>query len=183
MSLDQIEHPIDLRMARPLVSADLQHEVEQFLYYEADLLDTGRLRDWLELISEDITYQVRTRPTVEDHHRDVEPAALAFDDDHQSLVWRVKRSETGMAWAEEPASRTRYLITNVRVTPGHDQSHDLVVHCNFVRYRSRLETTEHFLIGTRQDTLRPHAGTYLITQRVVTLDQNVIPSNNLSMLF
>lgn len=182
MSLNQIEHPLDLPSRRGRVSVELQHEVEQFLYYEAHLLDTGRLREWLDLISTDIIYQVRTRPTVEAHHENIEPPALAFDDDHQSLTWRVKRAETGMAWAEEPASRTRYLLTNVRITCHHD-SDDLVVECNFLRYRNRLENTEHFLIGNRRDTLRPTPDSYLLTHRLVTLDQNVINSNNLSMLF
>jgi 3-phenylpropionate/trans-cinnamate dioxygenase beta subunit len=182
MSLSQIEHHPDRRTGRGRVSAELQHEVEQFLYHEAHLLDTGRLREWLDLIGPDITYQVRTRPTVEEHNQHLEPPALAFDDDHQSLTWRVKRAETGMAWAEEPASRTRYLLTNVRITYQPDND-DLVVDCNFLRYRNRLENTEHFLIGTRRDTLRPTPDSYLLTHRLVTLDQNVITSNNLSMLF
>jgi 3-phenylpropionate/cinnamic acid dioxygenase small subunit len=178
MSLD---HALDLDTRPGRVSAELQHDVEQFLYDEADLLDSGQFREWLDLIGDDITYQVKTRPTVEAHHEAIEPAALAFDDDRQSLTWRVKRAETGMAWAEEPASRTRYLITNVRIAPA--QGDDLLVRCNFLRYRNRLETTEHFLLGSRQDTLRPHNGSYLLTRRIVTLDQNVISSNNLSMLF
>lgn len=181
MSLSQIDGRLDLPPRPGRVSAELQHEVEQFLYHEAHLLDTGRLREWLDLIDPDIIYQVRTRPTVEAHN-DLEPEALAFDDDHQSLTWRVKRAETGMAWAEEPASRTRYLITNVRIT-GHRENDDLVVDCNFLRYRNRLENTEHFLIGSRRDTLRPTPDSYLLTHRLVTLDQNVISSNNLSMLF
>jgi 3-phenylpropionate/cinnamic acid dioxygenase small subunit len=181
MSLTQIDQAVYAQGKHGRVSAELQHEVEQFLYHEAHLLDTGRFREWLDLISTDITYQVQTRPTVEDHNTD-EPAALAFDDDYQSLTWRVKRAETGMAWAEEPASRTRYLVTNVRITCQEDGD-DLLVDCNFVRYRSRLESTEHFLIGSRRDTLRPTRDSYLLSSRLVTLDQNVIPSNNLSMLF
>ena len=183
MSLDHLP-PAGLvrRVGSKRAGAELQHEVEQFLYQEADLLDTGRLREWLDLLSADITYQVRTKPTVETYAADREPPALAFDDDFESLTWRVRRAETGMAWAEEPASRTRYLLTNVRITEQHDND-DLTAHCNFLRYRNRLETCEHFLIGTRQDTLRPTADSYVLTRRVVTLDQNVISSNNLSMLF
>lgn len=164
------------------VSAELQHAVEQFFYYEADLLDTGRLREWLELVDEDIEYQVGTRPTVEAGMEDSVPPSLAFEDDKQSLTWRAKRLETGMAWAEEPPSRTRYLITNVRITPTGDT---YLVRSNFVLYRNRLETMEHLLVGSRKDILRPQPTDpgFVILRRAVTLDQNVVLSNNLSMLF
>jgi 3-phenylpropionate/trans-cinnamate dioxygenase beta subunit len=164
------------------VSVELQHAVEQFIYYEAELLDTGRLREWLALVDDDIEYGVGTRPTVEPGMEDSVPPSLAFEDDKQSLTWRVKRSETGMAWAEEPPSRTRYVITNVRITPTGDT---YLVRSNFVLYRSRLETMEHLLVGSREDILRPQSADpgFVILRRAVTLDHNVVPSNNLSMLF
>jgi 3-phenylpropionate/cinnamic acid dioxygenase small subunit len=166
---------------RARVSAELQHEVEQFYYHEAELLDGGRYREWLDLVADDISYEVGTRPTVDAYQEDAVPPSLAFEDDKRSLTWRVGRCETGMAWAEEPRSRTRYLITNVRITPAGD---DLAVRSNFLLYRNRLETTVHVLAGERVDTLRPaDGGEFRIVRRAVTLDQNVILSTNLSMFF
>jgi 3-phenylpropionate/cinnamic acid dioxygenase small subunit len=166
---------------RAKVSAELQHQVEQFYYYEAELLDDGRYRDWLDLVSDDIIYEVGTRPTVDAYNEEAVPPSLAFEDDKRSLTWRVNRCETGMAWAEEPRSRTRYLITNVRITPVGDE---LTVRSNFMLYRNRLETTVHFLAGERQDTLWPAGdGEFLLVRRTVMLDQNVILSTNLSMFF
>jgi 3-phenylpropionate/cinnamic acid dioxygenase small subunit len=163
------------------VSVELQHEIEQFYYHEAELLDEARFREWLDLVSDDIEYTVGTRPTVDVFSPDSVPPSLAFEDNKESLTWRVKRSETGMAWAEEPPSRTRYLITNVRITPAADE---YLVRSNFMLYRNRLETMVHFLVGSRQDTLRRTAeGELKIARRAVTLDQNVILSNNLSMFF
>ncbi|NMH92898.1 3-phenylpropionate/cinnamic acid dioxygenase subunit beta [Pseudonocardia bannensis] len=163
------------------MSADLQHEVEQFFYHEAELLDDGRFREWLDLVAEEIEYTVGTKPTVDPFSPDAVPPSLAFEDNKESLTWRVKRSETGMAWAEEPPSRTRYLITNVRITP---DAAGLFVRSNFMFYRNRLETTAHFLVGSREDNLqRGPDGRLLIARRAVTLDQNVILSNNLSMFF
>jgi 3-phenylpropionate/cinnamic acid dioxygenase small subunit len=163
------------------VSTELQHEVEQFFYREAELLDDGKFREWLDLVAEDIEYTVGTRPTVDPFSPDSVPPSLAFEDNKESLTWRVKRSETGMAWAEEPPSRTRYLITNVRINDGGER---LTVRTNFVLYRNRLETSEHFLVGSREDILRRGSeGELLIARRAVTLDQNVILSNNLSMFF
>jgi 3-phenylpropionate/cinnamic acid dioxygenase small subunit len=164
------------------VSAELQHEVEQFLYEEADLLDNRQLREWLDLVAEDIRYEVRTRSNT-DPYDDTYPAtSLVFEDNLESLNWRVKRVESGMGWAEEPPSRTRYLITNVKVRP---TDKGLEVRSSFLLYRNRLEIMTHFLVGERIDLLRPadtEAG-FVIARRVATLDQNVILSNNLSMIF
>lgn len=162
-------------------SMELQYEIEQFYYHEAGLLDDARFREWLDLVTDDIDYTVGTRPTVDVFSPDSVPPSLSFEDNKESLTWRVKRSETGMAWAEEPPSRTRYLITNIRITQNADE---YLVRSNFMLYRNRLETMVHFLVGSRQDTLRRATdGDLRIARRAVTLDQNVILSNNLSMFF
>jgi 3-phenylpropionate/cinnamic acid dioxygenase small subunit len=165
------------------VPLEVRDDIEQFLYYEADLLDDRQYREWLDLLADEITYEVRTRPNLDPMgNDDAIPPSIAFEDNKESLTWRVKRAESGMAWAEEPPSRTRYLISNIRV---RQQDQALAVRSNFLLYRNRLETTVHFLVGTRRDSLLPvrtEEG-FLITRRVVTLDQNVILANNLSMFF
>ena len=42
----------------------LKADVEDFYYYEADLLDERRFRDWLELLADDITYFMPIRRNV-----------------------------------------------------------------------------------------------------------------------
>ncbi|MEW6473487.1 MAG: 3-phenylpropionate/cinnamic acid dioxygenase subunit beta [Actinomycetota bacterium] len=179
MIIDEVAPSIGTRKR---VSPELQHAVEQFYYEEADLLDNRELRQWLDLVAEDIRYEVRTRSNT-DPYDDTYPAtSLVFEDDLESLTWRVKRVESGMAWAEEPPSRTRFLITNVKIRPTDE---GLQTRCSFLLYRNRLEVMAHFLVGERVDVLRPvdtEAG-FVIARRVVTLDQNVILSNNLSMIF
>jgi hypothetical protein len=44
-----------------LVSVELQHEIEQFLYVEAELLDDGRFHEWLDLFADDVRYWMPTR--------------------------------------------------------------------------------------------------------------------------
>jgi 3-phenylpropionate/cinnamic acid dioxygenase small subunit len=163
------------------VALQLHHEVEQFFFHEAELLDSKNFRGWLDLLDESIDYIVRTRSNVDSSSTSSAYEPYVAHDTKQTLTWRVNRVETGMAWAEEPPSRTRYLITNIRVRAAGD---DLISRGNFVFYRNRLETTEHFLIGCREDTLRIYGeGKIRIVRRLVTLDQNVILANNLSMLF
>ena len=40
-----------------------------------------------------------------------------FDEDIRTLTARVARLDTGMAWAEDPPSRTRHVITNIEIAP------------------------------------------------------------------
>jgi 3-phenylpropionate/cinnamic acid dioxygenase small subunit len=53
----------------------------------------------------------------------------------------ASRVETGQAWADEPASRTRHFVTNVRILAQADD--ELVVGCNYwpIAHPSRAITT------------------------------------------
>ncbi len=105
-----------------------------------------------------------------------------FDEDIRTLTARVARLDTGMAWAEDPPSRTRHLITNIEIVPDASDS-ELTVHCNFIVYRSRGETEQDFYVGARQDRLRRVDGAWKIANRRMILDQNVLTAKNLSIFF
>ena len=91
------------------------HEIEQFLFHEAECLDDNRIREWFELLTEDIDYKCPIRVTRE---RAAGPGfseeGMHFDEDWGMLEVRVERLETEYAWAEDPPSRTRRLVSNVR---------------------------------------------------------------------
>lgn len=168
------------------VSPELQQEIEQFLYHEAALLDDGDFHAWLDLLTEDIHYWMPTRynRTRRERHLDTSaPNEIAlFDDDKASLRARVKRLDTGMAWAEDPPSRTRHLVTNVQITPRAEAGEYEVV-AAFLCYRTRLETDVNIFAGRRSDVLRKTARGWQIARRRVLLDQNVVLSKNLSIFF
>jgi 3-phenylpropionate/cinnamic acid dioxygenase small subunit len=105
-----------------------------------------------------------------------------FDEDRRSLGARVARLDTGMAWAEDPPSRTRHLITNIEVEAG-EAAQEIKAYSNFVVYRSRAETEQDFYVGARRDVLRRVAGTWKIAGRKITLDQNVLLAKNVSIFF
>jgi 3-phenylpropionate/cinnamic acid dioxygenase small subunit len=173
----------------------LIREIEQFVYQEARLLDTGRFHEWLQLFTGDVHYWMSGRTnryppsskaiTMLDPDRysegDSDDRGL-FDEDIKSLTARVARLDTGMAWAEDPPSRTRHLITNIEVVPGASET-ELTVHCNFLVYRSRGETEQDFYVGAREDLLRRVDGAWKIARRGLTLDQNVLSAKNLSIFF
>jgi 3-phenylpropionate/cinnamic acid dioxygenase small subunit len=163
----------------------LRFDAEEFLYHEAEMLDDRRLDEWLDLLTDDIHYWMpirRTTQAKETHLEFTKPGGVAFfDDDKSILTMRVQRLSVGRAWAEDPPSRTRHLITNVRVADINGD--ELTVHCNFQLYRTRLNSEEDSWTGRRVDVLRRINGELKLSKRHIFLDQTVILSQNLSSLF
>ncbi len=169
------------------VSVELHHEISQFLYQEAALLDEWRFREWLDVLAEDISYTLRTTPNAQtrDRRRHLElPTTWVFNDNKHLLERRVARLETGMAWAEEPPSRTTHMVTNIRVeTTEVEGEYD--VHVAYLLYRTQKEKDVTFYIGKRLDKLRRVEGGlgFQIFNRKITLDQVTYTSHNLSVFF
>lgn len=172
---------------------DTHFEVEQFYYEEADLLDDGRYADWLELLDEDLDYWMPTRSNRLRRQQALSIAARGeaafYDETKESLAWRIRRFDSGMAWAEDPPSRTRHLVTNIRVRhidstdeSGFSES-DLVVRSAFLVYRNRLEREENVFAGGRTDVLRRTDTGLKVARRTILLDQNILQSKNISTFF
>lgn len=185
MSVDETILPSVPTMA---VVADvaLQHEIEQFLYFEARLLDERRFDDWYKILADDIQYWMPTRYNRLQREMDRENSArnevANFDEDKRSLGQRVYRLATGMAWAEDPPSRTRHLVNNVWVQLIDDDEYE--VQSSFLTYRNRGDTEVDIWVGRRDDVIRRVGEhTFQIARRTITLDQSTILSKNLSVFF
>ncbi|MEX0427615.1 3-phenylpropionate/cinnamic acid dioxygenase subunit beta [Nocardioides sp. DS6] len=191
---------LDDTLAGQRAGRDLHFEVEQFYYEEAELLDDGRYVDWLDLLADDLDYWMPTRTNRLRRQQALSIAkrgeAAYYDETKESLAWRIRRFDSGMAWAEDPPSRTRHLVTNVRVTHVNPAEHegftedDLVARSNFLFYRNRLEREENVFAGQRTDVLRrlssPEGvttGRLQVARREILLDANVLPSKNISTFF
>ncbi|WP_089941050.1 aromatic-ring-hydroxylating dioxygenase subunit beta [Candidatus Entotheonella palauensis] len=164
---------------------DLWYDLMQFYIREAWLLDDRKFRDWLDLFTDDAFYFMPRRRNVQrkDLARELsEVGDLAiFEDDKTYLKMRVDRLDTGMAWAEDPPSRTRHLVGNLVVDPL--PCGEVKAKTAFILYRSHHETDENIFAGSREDTLRQVDGQWKIAQRVIVLDANVILAKNLSVFF
>lgn len=171
---------------RALVSLELHHRISQFLYEEARLLDDWQFRDWLAHLDDDIRYTMRTTVNAQtrDRRKGVQPPTTwIFNDNKDQLERRIARLETGMAWAEEPPSRTRHMISNLQVSET-DQPDVFRVRLNYLLYRAQKERDETFYVGTRVDKVRRLPGDeWRLLEREIVLDQAVITSHNLSILF
>jgi len=169
----------------PFTQVVRQYQVERFYYDEATLLDEHRYAEWVQLFSDDTHYFMplrRTRLRRELAKEFTRPGEIAFfDDTKQSLLGRVAKIATGTAWAEDPPSRTRHLVTNIRIT--EDRGDELDIASNFILYRTRLKSEETTWIGSRRDVLRWDGESFLITKRLILLEQTVLLSQNLSNFF
>ena len=171
---------------RSRIDVGLQVEIEQFLFFEAELLDEHRYDDWYELFADDARYWAPTQANRQRRDRGTEASVdgevALFDDDKVSLGWRVRQLGTSTHWAEDPPSRTRHLVSNVRVSTGATHG-EYLVRSNFICYRNRLADEVDLWAGERRDVLRREGTGWLIAARTITLDQNVVLSKNLSVFF
>jgi 3-phenylpropionate/cinnamic acid dioxygenase small subunit len=177
---------------------ELLREMEQFLYREARLLDERRFHEWLALFTDDVRYWMAGRSTryprsskaittLDPGRRQeadlaIEDELAILDETKVTLEGRVARLDTGMAWGEDPPSRTRHIITNIEVEAGATAS-ELKVYSNFLVYRTRADAEQDFYVGARQDVLRRVDGAWKIAHRKLVLDQNVLLPKNVSVFF
>jgi 3-phenylpropionate/cinnamic acid dioxygenase small subunit len=165
--------------------AALQYAVEQFFYDEAALLDARRYREWFALVAEDIHYWMPIRRTVTRSDLEFEftkSGAMAyFDDDYELLEMRVKKLEAKSAWSEDPPSRSRHFVSNVRIL-GIDGD-EITIDACFHVYRTRLNTDVDSWVGRRTDVLRRSGASFKLLKRHIFLDQTVIASKNMSTIF
>ena len=181
-----------------MTSNDLLREIEQFLYREARLLDNRQYHQWLELLAEDLRYWMPLRSSryapdskavasLDEAQRESRelsaPDELAImDETRESLRRRVERLDSGLAWAEDPPSRTRHFLSNVEVHPTA-QPDEVQVFANFIMYRTRGEREEDFYVGSREDLLRRSETGWQIAARKIVLDQTVMSAKNVSNFF
>lgn len=165
-----------------MLSLETHRAIEQFLFYEARLLDEARYDDWLTLLAEDVRYWMPIREThdtlLSGVRSDVEMAM--FDDDKPFLRARIQRLHTGLAHAETPPSRTRRFISNIEIAERKDG--DVDAHCNLLVHQTRLERTAASYVGRREDILRRHGDTWQIKHRKIVLDQTLMP-RTISIMF
>src|SRR3546814_18691154 len=77
-----------------------------------------------------------------------------FEDDYHSMMGRIGRLGTKSAWAEDPPSRTRRFVTNIRVAPAAQEG-AYEVTSYILLARSRYEPSKYsFITAQRNDLLR-----------------------------
>ena len=168
----------------PLADAPLCERVENWMLVEAEMLDDLREREWLEnMTSKDLVYQLPLRVTVERARgKGFVEGAFHLDENWGSLNSKLSQAETGHSWAEDPPSRTRHFVTNIRV--GQMRDGQIEVRSNLMLYRSRQdEITPQIFSGERHDVLVEFGNTFQLRRRVIYLDTTALVTHNLAIIF
>ncbi len=176
--------PVPVTGERVATGSALYNEVLEFIYDEAALLDQQKFDDWAALLAEDLSYTAPLRITRQgpDRLNTIVRTTLHFDDDHSSIMARLERLGTKSAWAEDPPSRTRRLITNVRAWQTA-KSEEFEVESYLLLSRSRYEQSQLQLLScVRHDLVRRSApGAFKLARREIIVDQSVLGMANLAV--
>ncbi|HUN51530.1 MAG TPA: aromatic-ring-hydroxylating dioxygenase subunit beta [Candidatus Sulfotelmatobacter sp.] len=161
-----------------MISAPTRAEIEDLLFLEAELLDDWRLQDWLALFTDDARYLVP--PT--DLGADAEPDATLFyiADDRFRLNQRVARLQKRTAHSEFPHSKTRHLVSNVRIKEIGEQ--EIKVAAAFVTYRTKDGVTDSFVGSYRYVLARSESGWKIREKRCLLDLDGLRPQGRISIL-
>ena len=178
-------------ISRLLADVEPAHEraLVRFLYEEVAVLDDWNWGAWLDFFHDDALYWAPTQEdrVARERHKRISAfgTSVYFEENKVQLKQRVDRLLTSQAWGEEPPSRSRHLITNIRVSAGAAEG-EFVVKSNFLDYRSMGQRSQDYITGERTDTILrvPESEWgYQIKERRVVFDMSTILIKNLSLFY
>jgi len=147
------------------VAAITRQRVEDFLYAEAALLDAWKLDEWLALLTDDAVYRV---PSNDKPASDPKDTLFTIADDIHRIRARVTRLKDKNAHAEFPPSRTRRMISNVRIV--EQNATTVRAEANFIVHRFRRNESVRQYVGQYRYTLRIEGESFRIAAREAIID-------------
>lgn len=166
------------------VGAPVYNEIVEFLYDEASRLDRLELLGWADMLADDLVYTVplRLNRALADQAATVVRSVKHLDETKASILGRIARlTQTKSAWAEDPPSRQRRLVTNVRVN-ATSKVDEFCVYSYLLLTRNRFNSDEYQLMSAeRTDLIRKTPAGMKLTQREVLLDQATLGMPNLAI--
>jgi 3-phenylpropionate/cinnamic acid dioxygenase small subunit len=166
------------------LGSEIYNRLLETLYDEAAALDERRFDDWIAMLAPDLVYQapIRLTRTGVNRDRDVMRTMFHFDDDYNSILMRTGRLQKS-AWAEDPPSRCRRFVTNVRVGEC-DAAGEYEVVSYIYMERSRGDNPENErMTAERRDVWREVDGSYRLSRREIIADQSVLGMSNFAVFF
>lgn len=123
-------------------SGDVQREVEQFLYHQAELLDGKHWQAWIDLFAAPGIYWMPVTP----EQTEWEGSPSIFAEDKLMMEIRKGRVTHPNAWSQAPLWETSHLVSHVALES---------LTATTVQVRSRFHMME-----LRRDTVRHFGGSY-----------------------
>ena len=138
-------------------------ELQEFLLWEAELLDSCQFDQWLTLYTEDCLYWM----PAEAEQTEGERRISLFYDDRSILEDRIWRLGHPKMFSQNPRARQVRLLSNFLLEADGNQAAP-VVHAKFMMFEHRLRTQRVFG-GRTEHTLRRVDGAWRIARKVVRL--------------
>lgn len=189
IAIDSADSPLGQAASRTTAEGaslrfdDQRHlTAHRWLVDEAYLLDHQEYDAWLHTLAEDIHYYMPVSLTTAlGTGYDTAKGMAHFDEDKYSLERRVARFDTGHAWAEDPPSRLRHHLSNVR-TFATDNADELIVESATLLFRSRGDLLGPALLSVgRVDLLRLEVDVWRLARRHISADESVLRMQNLAV--
>jgi benzoate/toluate 1,2-dioxygenase beta subunit len=140
---------------------DLQHQVEQFLYRQAELLDTKQWQEWIDLFSDDGLYWMP--PDASYKTWDGQPAIFAEDKNLMNV--RMGRVLHPDAWSQRPLWATNHVVSNVVIQKSKPNG-DVEVKSRFHMLELRRDDVRHFAGSYTHQLKKTKSGYRIKLQRV-----------------
>ena len=164
------------------LGSEIYNRLLETLYDEAAALDERRFDDWIAMLAEDLIYTAPIRVTRSgaNKDRDVMRTMMHFDDNYASILMRAGRLSKS-AWAEDPPSRTRRFVTNVRIAE-RETAGEYEVSSYLYIERSRFDAYHNETISAeRRDFWRLVDGVYKLATREIIVDQSTLGMSNFAI--
>jgi benzoate/toluate 1,2-dioxygenase beta subunit len=152
-----------------------RHQIENFLYREARLMDENAYDEWFALWTDDALYWVPANADDIDPQRHV---SIVYED-KAHLEDRIERLKSGAAYAQDPKSRMRRVVSNVEIEEG--EHGEVIVYSNFNLTELRRSHQRTFA-GRTIHKLRPDGNSFKIAYKKVLLVNNDEVISNLTFL-
>jgi anthranilate 1,2-dioxygenase small subunit len=150
------------------MSAQIGEAAAQLLDEYVERIDSDRLEEWLELFTEDASYQVLPRENLEQNL----PASIIFCSNRKMLRDRIVSLRNANLYNPH---YDRHLVSGVRVKPQAEGVWQLTA--NYAVYQSTHEgQSKLFSVGGYRDELRMHGGRLLFSKKLVIVDTFAVPS-------
>lgn len=161
-----------------MISTYLRSDIEEFLYLDAELLDSWQLREWFANFTPDARYLI---PSTDLPEGDDRTDLFLINDDWFLLSQRVEALLDGTAWTESPQSTTHRMITNVRAVEDDDGL--IWVKANVLAHRARADRLDAYPAHLSLKMVRGGANGFEINERLVVLAMEQLrPHGRLSIL-
>lgn len=155
-----------------------REQVEDFMFLEAEMLDEWRLKEWLGLFTADGGYYVPTTDSAPNASPD--NALFYVADDRFRLEQRVERLLKRTAHAEFPKSKTRHLVSNVRIRARRDD--ELDVGAAVLTHRTKMGITETYIGSYRYRIAVTPDGLRIREKRCILDMDGLKPNGRISII-